>query len=251
MNQPLNYSSKYYEGIRSASAPSARQVVALVMDLIRPASVVDVGCGSGAWTRAFQEAGAEKTLGIDGFCVKDEQLLIDPKNFRRADLSQPLELAEPFDLAVSLEVAEHLPPARAASFVADLVRLSPVIMFSAAVPGQGGAHHINEQWPSYWTGHFARHQYTVFDVIRPRIWGNAEVKWWFRQNILLFVRQEAISRFAWAAHYLRTDAPLDIVHPEAYESAALPAKMSPRMLKEVARALPHFPAKIRAHLRHN
>jgi SAM-dependent methyltransferase len=249
MNQPLNYSSKYYEGIQSDSAPSARQVVRIVMELVRPQSIVDVGCGSGAWTRAFKEAGVEKALGIDGFYVKDEQLLIDPKDFRRADLTQPLNLSEKFDLAVSLEVAEHLPGARAASFVSDLSRLSSVIMFSAAVPGQGGTHHINEQWPSYWAEHFWRNDYALFDVIRPKIWRSPEVKWWFRQNILLFMHKSVVDRYAWALNYVRTDAPLDIVHPDAYETAALPAKMSPRMLKEVVRALPTFPAKIRAHMR--
>ena len=249
MNQPLNYSSKYYEGIQSDSAPSARQVVRLVVDLVRPASIVDVGCGSGAWARAFKEAGVQKILGIDGYYVKDEQLLIDPGEFRRADLSQPLTLPETFDLAVSLEVAEHLPRVRAASFVADLARLSPVVLFSAAVPGQGGTHHINEQWPSYWAEHFAQNNYALFDVIRSKIWGIAEVKWWFRQNILLFVRKGEVNRFPWAANYIRSDAPLDIAHPEAYETAALPSKMSPRMLKEVIRALPTFPAKVRAHMR--
>lgn len=249
MNQPLNYSSKYYEGIQSDSAPSAREVVRLIMELVQPRSVVDVGCGSGAWTRAFKEAGVEKVLGIDGYYVKDEQLLIDPRDFRRADLTQPLQLSDRYDLAVSLEVAEHLPPQRAASFVSDLARLSGVILFSAAVPGQGGTHHINEQWPTYWANHFEVNGYTVFDVVRPRIWNNPQVKWWFRQNILLFLRREEIPRFAWAANYLRTNAPMDIVHPEAYETAALPSKMSPRMLKEVARALPHFPGKIREHLR--
>jgi hypothetical protein len=181
--------------------------------------------------------------------VKDEQLLISPGEFKRADLAQPLQLPETFDLALSLEVAEHLPSSRAASFAADLARLSPVIMFSAAVPGQGGTHHINEQWPSYWAAHFAKLDYVWFDAIRPKIWGNPEVKWWFRQNILMFLHKDAVARHPWAASYVRTDAPLDIVHPEAYETAALPAKMSPRMLKEVARALPTFPAKIRAHLR--
>jgi SAM-dependent methyltransferase len=247
MNQPLNYSTDYYSGIQSGSAPSAREVARLIVELTRPASVVDVGCGSGAWTRAFKEAGVAKVLGIDGFYVKDEQLLIDPKEFRRADLSQPLKLDERFDLTVSLEVAEHLPESRAGSFVSDLARLSSVIMFSAAVPGQGGTHHINERWPSYWVPLFQTQGYECFDVVRPKIWNNPQVKWWFRQNIFMFVHRDSVAKFSWAANYIRTDAPLDIVHPEAYETAALPAKMSPRMLKEVARALPSFPAKILRH----
>jgi SAM-dependent methyltransferase len=249
MSSNLAYSSQYYEGIRSASGRSAHAVVPLVIELTRPQSVVDVGCGSGAWTSAFKEAGVKSVLGIDGFYVKDEQLVIPPENFKRADLTQRLELHQQFDLAVSLEVAEHLPPARAKTFIEDLCRLSPVVLFSGAVPGQGGTHHLNEQWPSYWVKLFQETGYQPFDVIRPKIWNNDQVAWWFRQNILLFLRREVIPTYPWAVSHPKTDVPVDLVHPKAYEAAALPCEMSPRMLKAVAQALPHFPGKIVRHLK--
>lgn len=53
--------------------------------------------------------------------------------FRAADLSQPFQLAEFFDLAICLEVAEHLPKQSAPGFIQSLVRLAPVVLFSAAI----------------------------------------------------------------------------------------------------------------------
>ena len=64
------------------------------------------------------------------------------------DLAQPLQIDRRFDLALSLEVAEHLPPECGSEFVQTLTDLSSVILFSAAIPFQGGTDHLNEQWPS-------------------------------------------------------------------------------------------------------
>jgi 2-polyprenyl-3-methyl-5-hydroxy-6-metoxy-1,4-benzoquinol methylase len=65
-------------------------------------------------------------------------------------LIQPLDLEKEFDLVVSLEVAEHLPASAADQFVNTLVKHGKKILFSAAIPGQGGQDHLNEQWPDYW-----------------------------------------------------------------------------------------------------
>src|SRR5205823_6989515 len=105
------------------------------MKLFNPRSVVDVGCGPGAWTAEFKRTGAA-VLGIDGYDVKADQLLISPQEFERRNLTEPLRLDRRFDLVNCLEVAEHLPAARAASLVENLCRLGDVVVFSAAVPGQ-------------------------------------------------------------------------------------------------------------------
>jgi SAM-dependent methyltransferase len=238
------YSSGYYSGIETDSWRSSREVAPLIADLVHPSTAVDVGCGSGSWAKALKDAGATTILGIDGSFVRDDQLVIEPAEFMRADLEQPLQLARTFDVALSLEVAEHLLPARAEGFVDDLCRLSAVVVFSAAAPGQGGRHHINEQWPSYWAALFARRGYEVFDAIRPRIWDNELVAWWFRQNMLIFVRRDVVATLPWTAALAAPPRPLDVIHPRAYEEATMPARMSPRMLQVVARALPTFPAKI-------
>jgi SAM-dependent methyltransferase len=172
---------------------SAQHVVPLVSSLIHPSSVVDVGCGSGAWLDIFRNHGAGRILGLDGRHVDPDWLCIPKGCFRAVDLTQPFQLSEFFDLAVCLEVAEHLPKQSAGGLIGSLVRLAPVVLFSAAVPLQGGTHHVNEQWPAYWQDHFEQHGYRMLDLIRKEIWSKPEVQFWYRQNILLFMREDLVA----------------------------------------------------------
>jgi SAM-dependent methyltransferase len=172
---------------------SAQHVVPLVSSLIHPSSVVDVGCGSGAWLDVFRKHGAGRILGLDGHNVNPAWLCIPEGCFRAVDLSRPFQLAESFDLAISLEVAEHLPKHSAAGFIQSLARLAPVILFSAAVPLQGGTHHVNEQWPAYWRDLFEKNGYRTLDLIRRDIWTRPEIQFWYRQNIFLFVAERLAS----------------------------------------------------------
>jgi hypothetical protein len=111
-----------------------------------------------------------------------------------------------------MEVAEHLPEARAEGLVGDLVRLAPVVLFSAAIPGQGGTGHINEQYLSYWVNHFAARDYVLLDFIRPSLWNDERCDWWYRQNVVLFAhKDDPISR-------LKVRSGIDYVHPQIYES---------------------------------
>jgi SAM-dependent methyltransferase len=213
------YDREFYDGQVEGSYRSARRIVPLVLDLLEVGSVLDVGCGLGTFLRAFQENGVRHVLGVDGDHVPASRLLIDPSRFRSADLARGLDVAGRFDLAVSLEVAEHLPAERAAGFVADLCRAADVVLFSAAIPGQGGTHHVNEQWPSWWAVRFRAHGYEAFDLLRPALWADEEVEWWYRQNCLVFANAEGLRRNP----RLRTAppagraAPLDVAHPRAFE----------------------------------
>ncbi|TMQ00428.1 MAG: class I SAM-dependent methyltransferase [Verrucomicrobia bacterium] len=244
----LSYTAGYYQSIREDSAASARESVPLIMKLFAPRSVVDVGCGPGTWASEYKRSGAS-VLGIDGYDVRTDQLLIEPREFERRELTRPLRLERGFDLVNCLEVAEHLPATRAASFVEDLCRLGDVVLFSAAVPGQGGTHHINEQWPSYWIAFFQGNGFQALDCIRPQLWKNEKVAWWYAQNMFVFIRQDRVAGFPAAVEAGSRGGPVDLVHPRAYARATVPREMSPRMIKEVLRALPYFPGKIAAHLR--
>ncbi|MEN9733063.1 MAG: hypothetical protein RLZ45_1058 [Verrucomicrobiota bacterium] len=239
---PLAYSSQYYEGLKEDSAASAREVVPLLLGLIPARQMIDVGCGSGTWTKVYLEAGCEVT-GVDGSFVRPDQLVFPAERFQSHDLEKPLSLGRRFDLVNCLEVAEHLLEGRADGFVADLCRMADVVVFSAAVPGQGGTHHINEQWPSYWQPKFRAQGFVPLDCIRPAIWNNPKVAWWYVQNLFVYVRESVQDRYP-AAVAASKPWPVDVVHPRAYMRATVPSEMSPRMLKEVARALPYFPGKI-------
>lgn len=239
------YSTRYYEALKEDSAGSARVAVPHILKLFPARSVLDVGCGSGTWANIYAGAGCE-ILGIDGAEVRLDQLQIPEKFFERRNLVEPLRLTRKFDLVNCLEVAEHLPGSRADTFVADLCAAGDVVVFSAAVPGQGGTHHVNEQWPSYWVERFRRHDFVPLDCLRPLLWAESAVAWWYAQNLLAFVRRSRLSDYA-AAQATSLPWPTDLVHPRAYVRATVPSQMSPRMLKEVARALPYFPTQIWRH----
>lgn len=192
--KPRPYDAAYYhsEGL-AASLQSAKIIVPIVMSLVHPRSVVDVGCGSGAWLSVFRENGVDRILGLDGDHVDPSWLTIPRESFRPMDLSGPIHLDDKFDLAVCLEVAEHLPPKYANSLVQSLVALAPIILFSAAIPFQGGVHHVNEQWPEYWHDFFAQNGFQALDVIRKQVWKNSDVAYWYRQNTFLFVQKDLVS----------------------------------------------------------
>ncbi len=221
----IEYNEQFFEGRQASATDSARAVVPVVVSLLEPKSVVDVGCAMGEWLLVFRDAGVEDFLGIDGDYVRRERLVIPADRFVERNLSQGVELDRTFDLAVSLEVAEHLPESSAETFVASLVRLSRVVLFSAAIPHQGGTGHLNEQWPSYWAERFAAHGYVPIDALRPRLWNLAPVRRWYRQNTLLFIHpDELASRPELEAERERTDADrLDVVHPLTYLKKANPS----------------------------
>lgn len=211
------YDRGFHTAIESGSERSARVIVPLVVQKLRPLSVVDVGCGTGSWLKEFKRHGAREVLGIDG-SRRAVALKVEEREFVEKDLTQPLALGRRFDLAVCLEVAEHLPEEYGPGFIAQLTRLAPAVLFSAAVPYQGGTGHVNEQWPEYWAEHFSRQGFVAVDTIRPDVWTNPEVEFWYAQNTLLFVHPDILEtneKLARAASSTRADA-LARVHPALY-----------------------------------
>src|SRR2546429_8002382 len=104
------YDVGFFQAWQPGSLASARVIVPIVLDLLGPTSVVDVGCGIGTWLSVFEESGVSDVIGVDGDYVDRDRLLIEPGRYIARDLESPLRLDRSFDLAVSLEVAEHLAP---------------------------------------------------------------------------------------------------------------------------------------------
>jgi SAM-dependent methyltransferase len=202
------YGRVEFERQQERSRMAAGAIVPLALRATGARSVVDVGCGVGTWLAACAENGIEDYLGIDGYHVDGDLLQIPAQHFRTADLREPLTLDRSYDLALSVEVAEHLPPEAGPALVKQLTSAAPAVMFSAAVPGQTGPGHINERWPSYWAGLFETQGYLPIDEIRPKVWNLEAVPFWYRQNVLLYVRRDRLP-----ADY--TPPPImDLVHPE-------------------------------------
>lgn len=152
--------------------------------------MVDVGCGTGTWLANFKNLGTAHIQGYDGYLRDTKLLEIPEENFSNQDLTKPLESSVKFDLCMCLEVAEHLPQSSALTLVESICSLSDFVLFSAAIPGQGGLHHLNEQWQEYWVEQFEKSGYKAFDYIRPKIWNNSKIQFWYKQNILLFVKSK-------------------------------------------------------------
>lgn len=217
-----DYTGDFFEEHRRGARRSARVIVPIVQRLIEPRSAIDVGCGLGTWLAVCQELGIADIMGVDGPYLDMEALDIPADRFFAWDLEQPLSLDRAFDLVLSLEVAEHLPQSCADVFVDSLTSLGPVVLFSAAIPKQGGTNHVNEQWPEYWVARFARRGYAPVDCIRPAVWGRyPDVEWWCAQNTFLFAAQDFLrTRPNVAAADAGTHGfPLSVVHPECYVAA--------------------------------
>ena len=206
------YDRTFYTRIYEASLRSARAVCPVVLSMVPAKSVIDVGCGVGTWLKAFQENGVSEILGMDGDHVERSQLLIPPDRFCPQDLTRFIPAPRRYDLAVSLEVGEHLPASSAEPFVSTLVGMSDVVLFSAAIPGQGGTNHINEQWPTYWRDLFRKHDYLMIDCLRERIWTQPEVEFYYSQNMFFCVRGAALNQFP-ELQRCKDRPVLDLVHP--------------------------------------
>lgn len=186
------YDQKFFDLLSAGSSRSAARILPEVVRLVSPRSAVDLGAGNGEWLAELRALGVTDVLGVDGDWVKPAALKIPQPQFKSHDLRTPLALDRTFDLAISMETAEHLPPERSEGFIADLVALAPVILFSAAVPGQGGTDHINERWPDYWESIFSTHGYVALDVLRTKFWDDDAIAIWYRQNAFLYVRRDVV-----------------------------------------------------------
>lgn len=208
------YTHEFYATRDQATRYAAETILGLVLNQIPPVhSAIDIGCGVGTWLSVLKAQGVRDTQGYDGAWVERELLQTEQDCFGVVSLAHAFPAVERrYDLAISLEVAEHLPEARASDFVKFLTELSDTVLFSAAIPGQGGTGHVNEQWPKYWTDMFYDHGYTTTDALRGQIWSNAQIPFWYRQNALLFTKTN-------------NDAcliPQSLVHPELFLAHAKP-----------------------------
>jgi SAM-dependent methyltransferase len=224
------YDDVFYNYINAGALKSARHMLPLLIDVLpKPInSVLDVGCGAGAWLAVWKSLNVEVT-GLDGSYVHMDQLLIDQSEFVPKDLNKSFSLDRRFSLAQSLEVAEHLPPSSAPDFIASLCRHADMVLFSAATPGQGGENHINEQSYAYWREHFQNQGYAMYDPVRHSIAGNLAIKPWYRYNTFLYVNESCSAEL------------LEELLPFRVEPGHTPSDIAPllyKLRKQVIRILP-------------
>ena len=184
-----------------------------------PESVADIGCGRGAWLATCRDFGVRRTVGVDGDWNSQAAMLDPGVEFHPANLEKRLTLTGPFDLAISLEVAEHLRPESSDAFVESLSSLSDVVLFGAAFSGQPGVNHINTRPHSFWAGKFFDRGYALFDLFRPNFWNDDRVEPCYRQNTFLYVKSGHTLHDALVKSGYKCDRDaqfIDCVHPAIY-----------------------------------
>jgi len=211
------YSEDFYKAQKHGSSISAGKILPIVFEQLSfiPKSIVDVGCGTGTWLEACERLGITDYIGMDGNYVNRDSLLIDPEKFIPTDLAAGVNLGRRFDLVISLEVAEHLSKDCSKKFIENLAKLGDVVLFSAAIPGQGGTNHINEAFPNFWINLFMDNGFYLHDVIRKQIWDDKEIDFWYRQNILIFAKQNVLIKNQTNIND-RVPFYFNRIHPELY-----------------------------------
>lgn len=193
MLESKQYTKSFYKGHEKGSYDSAKAVLPIVQKHFNPQSVIDVGCGIGLWLKVWQdELGVNDIKGVEGDYINKQDINISHDLVDTHDLKLPYKNPKKYDLAMTLEVAEHLPKESADQFVETLTKLSDVVLFSAALIGQEGTYHINEQMPEYWAERFKKFGYVPLDLIRPLVWDKPEVMYWYKQNILIFIKEDQL-----------------------------------------------------------
>ena len=224
---PARGLSGFYASIASTSKQAATIVLPPMLVLLDRCgypvrSAVDVGAGVGSWLAVACEHGISDILALEGAWVRDLKTAVPADAYSYVDVGDPPAISRRFDLAVCLEVAEHLPPTSAEQLVETLVGLSDVVLFAAAIRHQGGTHHVNEQWPCDWADRFRARNYFAWDGLRWSLWRNSRVPFWYRQNILLFLntKRQELCRALVELPYgdFMPDSPCACVHPAKYEA---------------------------------
>jgi len=225
------YNTAFYDRAEKSEI-AARTIVKILRSFIKIDSVLDVGCARGTWLAAWADSGCSDFLGIDGAYVDQNHLVIDPARFVMVDLSSPFNLGRRFDLVQCLEVAEHLPRTRSKTLVADLVAHANVALFSAAPPGQGGEFHINEQHYDFWKALFSDHGYIAFDCLRPKIRDIRAIPFWYRYNMILYVKSDTIEKLSAQVRTSRLapDAAIPDVAPLAFRARKALLRLLPGAL---------------------
>ena len=211
------YNKKFYESQKDGSLRSAEIIFPYVFDILRPKSVIDVGCGLGTWLCVAKKCGVREILGIDGDYVNRKELFIAQKEFQSVHLSKRIELDRKFELILCLEVGEHIDRRDEVVCLDNIASFGDAVLFGAAIPFQGGTNHVNLNWQQYWVKQFEKRGYIPIDCVRPVFWSNSRVEYFYLQNTILYVKRRLLKQNKIRnLHKKYCYQTMNIVHPVKY-----------------------------------
>lgn len=215
---------KYGRGFFATRHQKTKYSAETILGLILPnlpdvRSVADIGCGVGTWLEVAREKGATSIAGYDGPWVDRELLQIPEHCFHQTNLAESLEIDGEVDLAICLEVMEHIPEDSAKKRMDLLLSRCRFLLFGAAVPLQGGTGHINEKSQSYWVDYITSRGFLAYDPIRWKIWNDEPIPYWYKQNMLLYVnsREAALLPDEISRYQLTAESLINVIHPQLLE----------------------------------
>ena len=215
----MGYDQCWHTRFETDSSVAAAKILRYVVEIFSPESCLDLGAGAGNWTKCAMSLGITDFRAVDGPWTDVSQLRVDRDYFLSHDLSQGLDLNRKFDLAISLEAAQYMSPEGGVTLVRTATDHANVILFSSAVPFQGG-NNVTERWQSYWSQLFEDRGFQSFDLIRPRFWRDRSIAYYYRQNTLIYVNTNDAKALK-AASLARSEqfnaTVLDLIHPEKWE----------------------------------
>jgi len=210
------YNNTFYDNQYKGSISSAVHFLEYLFSYYRPDSIVDFGCGVGSWLSVANDLGVSRLVGLDGAWLSQQKMLNQKIAFKEVDFTKEFDLKEQFDLAISVEVAEHFDEQFSNQFIQNICKSAPVVIFGAAIPEQGGANHVNEQYQSFWIKKFEENGYICLDIFRKKFWGYEDIEYWYKQNTFLFVSNDQIDLLP-KELFNHTDFIPDIVHPTLFK----------------------------------
>jgi SAM-dependent methyltransferase len=214
-----DYTKAFYANRKQLSYQSASVVLGDLFQFLPHKSIVDVGCGTGTWLKAALERGAYEVVGVDGDSVPLDLLDVEKTCITLSDLNNKISIEKKFDMAICLEVAEHLLPSRGPELVRDLTKLSDVVLFGAAIPYQIGTGHINCRWQSFWSGLFEGEDFVRTSYIQQKHWLDRRINVVYRQNACIYINKKSVGSFldGVLGGFFKENSLINVVHPELYQ----------------------------------
>lgn len=169
---------------------NAHKVLKPVFNILGvPASLLDIGGGAGSWCATAKDLGVQRVCLVDA-CPPNQVI---PELSHDEQVQANLEAGIPnmgrFDLAICIEVIEHLTDDAANRLIGQMASCTNFVLFSAAIPGQGGIGHISERFHDYWHAKFSLFQFETYDVVRPMLISSSDIASIHRQNLFLYAKK--------------------------------------------------------------